>query len=124
MLESPLFERAFLDITSSVFACMTQQLWEEVFRPLEQSECEYPQEHLQQQQQQVSQVEGEKVQALKANPGSPNSPVELGSPESSPENKEGNKKDTKKRRADEHKFRDASIPLAKLLPKIKAVAFK
>lgn len=133
VLESPLFERAYLDITASVFACITQQLWEEVFRPLEQSECDYPQEHLQQHQ---SEEQERQRQGQKPHPGSPNSPMELGSPDSSPDHKEEEgaggtntntkQKDNKKRVAAsaQHQFRDASIPLAKLLPKIKAVAFK
>jgi hypothetical protein len=117
VLQSPPFEKAFLDITESVFAFITLHLWEEVFRPLEHSECDFPPPVL---------MPAERT----SNPGSPNTPVDLESPDSSPGDKTAvslkgqERKVGKPSRMVEHKFRDASIPLAKLLPKIKAVAFK
>ncbi len=56
-------------------------------------------------------------------PGSPNTPLELVSPSYTPEKGGGEREENSEELID-HEFHDATVPLAKLLPKIKSVAFK
>lgn len=123
VLESPSFERAFLDVTNSLFAYIFLNLWEEIFQPAEEERNEI--RHLAQ------------VDKRKLSPGSPNSPSNLRSQDSSPATVNLSEKNAESQttnpditrnerfcRSHEHKYVDPRIPLAKLLPSIKIVVFK
>ena len=103
VLKTPMFDVALQDITDSVFTFLLRTLWEDVFLPLRQSECDFP------------------LNSTISHPGSPNSPAEMESPQTTPAKEQ---QQQQRNVTGEHKFTEASVPLAKLLPKLKAAAFK
>lgn len=105
VLRSSMFDLALLDITEAVFKFLLHSLWEEVFQPLQESTCDFPltKDH---------------------HPGSPNGPAELESRQGTPPKLSYQETTKGSDVAAEHKYRENTIPLAKLLPKLKVAAFR